>query len=79
MFYIALGATAGVLLVRKATSAAQKFTPVGMQKGLGGALGNLADAIRDFGAEVREGMNEREAQLRTDLGLDGSHDVVDTP
>ena len=78
LFYIALGATAGVLLVRKATSAAQKLTPAGMQKGLGGALGNLADAIRDFGAEVREGMAEREGQLRSDLGLDGRHDVVDS-
>ena len=78
MFYIALGATVGILVVRKATQAAQKLTPAGMQSSLTGALGGLGDAIRDFGANVREGMAEREDLLRTELGLDGSHDVVDS-
>ncbi len=78
LFYIALGATAGVLIVRKLSSAAQKMTPAGVQSSLSGSIGNLADAIRSFGAEVREGMAEREDELRTELGLDGSHDVVDS-
>ena len=77
LFYISLGATAGILIVRKLTSTAQKFTPAGVQTGVAGALGNLGDAIRDFGTQVREGMAEREAELRTGLGLDGRHDVVD--
>jgi hypothetical protein len=79
LFYIALGATAGVLIVRKATATAQRFTPAGVQSGIVGALGGLGDAIRDFGAEVRAGMAERETELRTGLGLDGTHDVVDAP
>ena len=74
LFYIALGATAGVLIVRKLTSTAQKFTPAGVQTGLIGAIGNLGDALRDFGTEVRVGMSERETELRTGLGLDGRHD-----
>ena len=78
MFYIALGATVGVLVVRKATQAAQRFTPAGMQSSMTGALVGLSDAIREFGASVREGMAEREDLLRTELGLDGSHDVVDS-
>ncbi len=78
LFYVALGATAGVLLVRKASAAAQRFTPAGVQKGLGGALGGLSEAIRDFGVQVRAGMAEREDELRAGLGLDGSHDVVDS-
>jgi hypothetical protein len=78
LFYIALGATAGVLIVRKASQAAQRFTPAGMQRGATGAVGNLADAIRDFGAEIRAGMAEREEELRVGLGLDGTHDVVDS-
>lgn len=77
LFYIALGATAGVLLVRRLTAAAEKFTPAGVQSGITGALGNLSGAIRDFGSDVRVGMSERETELRTGLGLDGSHDVVD--
>jgi hypothetical protein len=78
MFYIALGATVGVLIVRKASQAANRLTPAGMSDSLTGALGGLGDAIRDFGANVREGMAEREDLLRTELGLDGRHDVVDS-
>jgi hypothetical protein len=72
LFYIALGATAGVLIVRKASQAAQRLTPAGMSRGVVGALGGLSDAIRDFGADVREGMAERELELRSALyGEDG--------
>jgi hypothetical protein len=78
MFYIALGATVGILVARKATQAAQRFTPAGMQSSMTGALGGLGEAIREFGVNVREGMAEREDLLRTELGLDGSHDVVDS-
>ena len=70
LFYIALGATAGVLIARKVTQAAQKLTPSGMAGGVVGAVNNLGDAIRDFGAQVREGMAEREDELREGLGLD---------
>jgi hypothetical protein len=78
VFYIALGATVGILVVRKMSQAASKFTPAGMQSSLTGALGGLGDAIRDFGENVREGMAEREDLLRSELGLDGRHDVVDS-
>ncbi len=78
MFYIALGATVGILVVRKASQAANRFTPASLQGSMTGALGGLGDAIRDFGANVREGMAERENLLRTELGLDGRHDVVDS-
>lgn len=78
MFYLALGATVGILVVRKASQAAQRFTPAGVRSSLTGALGGLGDAIRDFGATVREGMAEREDLLRSELGLDGRHDVVDS-
>jgi hypothetical protein len=67
LFYIALGATAGVLLVRRLTQTAERMAP---NKAIPGALGNLADAIREFGEQVREGMAEREQELREGLGLD---------
>ncbi len=76
LFYVALGATAGVLIVRKLTATANKFTPAGMQSGLAGAIGGLGDAIRDFGSEVRAGMAEREAELREGLGLDIGDDEL---
>ena len=79
MFYVALGATVGILVVQRASRAARRFTPAGVQGSVAGALGGLTEAIREFGAEVRVGMAEREQLLRTDLGLDGTHDLVDTP
>ena len=69
LFYIALGATAGVLIVRKLTETANKLTPSGMSQGVVGALGGLGDAIRGFGEEIRLGMAEREEELRDGLGL----------
>jgi chromosome condensin MukBEF MukE localization factor len=78
-FYVALGATLGVLLLRRASQSPQRSSSAGVQSGLSGALGNLAEAVREFGAEVRLGMSEREDELRTGLGLDGTHDVVDAP
>jgi chromosome condensin MukBEF MukE localization factor len=82
LFWLAMGVTIGALLVRKLSRAAQKLTPSGMATGVAGALAELADAIRDFAADVREAMSEREAELRVATGLDGSatpHDPAGTP
>jgi hypothetical protein len=77
LVYIAFGAAVGVLVVHRATQAAKKFTPAGVQSSLAGSLSGLTDAIRDFSADLRQAMAEREVELRATLGLDGSHDVVD--
>jgi hypothetical protein len=70
LFYVSLGAAAGIVVARKITQTAQRYTPSGMSKGFAGALGGLGEAIRDFGADVRAGMAEREEQLTRELGLD---------
>lgn len=77
LVYVAFGAAVGVLVVRRATQAAQKFTPAGVQNSVAGAFGGLTEAIRDFTAEMKASMAEREDELRVTLGLDGSHDLVD--
>lgn len=79
VFWVALGATAGVLIVRRVSAQAARFTPEGVSQSVAGALGGLTAAIREFSADVRDGMAEREHELRTGLGLDGSHDVIDAP
>jgi hypothetical protein len=71
LFWLAMGVTIGVLLMRRLSKMAAKLTPGGMAQGLAAGLGDLADALRDFGADVREAMAEREAQLREGTGLDG--------
>ena len=77
LVYIAFGAAVGVLVVHRASKAAQRFTPAGVQDSLAGSFAGLTEAFREFTAELRVAMSEREDELRVTLGLDGSHDLVD--
>jgi hypothetical protein len=72
LFWLAMGITIGALIVRKLSKAAELLTPRSMAGGLAGSLSDLAAALRDFGADVRAAMSEREAELRAETGLDGS-------
>ena len=78
LFYVAMGAAVGILAVRRVTQAAQRLTPAGLQSSLAGSMSGLSAAISEFSELVREGMAEREEELRVTLGLDGTHDLVDT-
>ncbi len=70
LFWIALGATLGVLVVRKVTKTAQSYTPSGMTHGLSAGLSDLGEGLREMAGAVREGMAERETELRHALGID---------
>lgn len=72
IFWAALGATAGVLIVRRLTSTARAFTPAALTDQLSGSVAGLADSIRDFAADVRNAMAEREEELMAALTDDGS-------
>jgi len=71
LFWLALGVTVGVLVMRKLSKFAERLTPRGVAGSLGEGLAELADALRDFGGEVREAMRAREAELREAVELDG--------
>lgn len=66
LFWVALGATVGILVVRKLTKTVDQYSP----EGIGRSLGNLAEAVRDAAEVVRESMDEREHELRVALGVD---------
>jgi len=66
---VGLGATAGVLVARRLRRTREALTPSGIAGAIAGAASGLTDAIRDFGAEVRAGMAEREAELNDALGF----------
>jgi hypothetical protein len=68
LFYVALGATAGVLIVRKVTAAANKWTPEGIAAQAGGA----GERFSAWWAEVQAFAAEREIELREALGLDAA-------
>ena len=70
LFYVALGATAGVLIVRRVTAAANKWTP----EGLATQAGGVGDRVAAWWAEVQHFAAEREVELRDALGLDTDHE-----
>jgi hypothetical protein len=70
LFWLAMGVTIGALVVRKLSKTAQKLTPGGVAESIGAGLRDLSDSIRDFGADVRDAMSERETELRESAGLD---------
>jgi hypothetical protein len=71
LFWLAMGITIGALLVRKMSKVAAKLTPGGIAQGLATGLSDVADSLRDFAADVRDAMTDREAELRSGTGLDG--------
>jgi hypothetical protein len=72
MFWLALGATVGVLVVRKLTNTAKAYTPEGVAQGLSG----IGEGLREMASVVKESMAERDAELRLALGVDeGAMDV----
>ena len=66
LFYIAFGAAAGVLVVRRVSAAANKWTPEGLAAQAGGAGERLAA----WWGEVQAYSAQREAELREALGLE---------
>jgi hypothetical protein len=66
LFWVALGAAVGILAVRKAGKVIEAYSPAGV----GRSLASVGDGLRDLADAVREGMAEREAELRVALGVD---------
>lgn len=66
LFYIAFGATVGVIVVRRVSDAAAKWTPEGIAAQAGGVGGRLSD----WWAIVQESAAARERELREALGID---------
>jgi hypothetical protein len=65
---MALGGVVGVLSVRKLSKMAQAYTPENVSR----SVASLADGLHDLAGAVREGMVEREQELRVALGVDAS-------
>jgi hypothetical protein len=83
MFWTALGigfgAAAGVIAARKIRRAQDALTPTSVAGALAGAVSNLGDAVREFAADVREGMIERETELSEALGFGEPYPVEPDP
>lgn len=65
LFWLGIGAAAGVTVVRRITKTAEAYTP----KGLASAVSGLGDSVREFAADVRVAMAEREDEMLDALGV----------
>jgi len=63
ILWFSLGIAAGVVASRKASAKARRMTPAGAAENISDAMRELATAMGSFGADVRAGMVEREAEL----------------
>jgi hypothetical protein len=64
VFWVALGAAAGVLVAREVGKAARAYTP----EGIGRSFASAGEGLREFADAVRDGMEQREVELRLALG-----------
>ncbi|WP_158715076.1 DUF6167 family protein [Kitasatospora phosalacinea] len=78
IFWMAVGAGATVWAMNKANEAVHRLTPDSLSGTAARGALQLGDAARRFARDVRSGMDERERELRADLGLDGTA-VVEPP
>lgn len=70
LFWLALGAAAGVYVARKVTRTAEALTPQSIATSLADSLVILGEGLRDFAVEVRAGMAERQVELERALGIE---------
>ena len=71
IIWMGIGVAIGVIAFRKITEAQSNLGPEGLNR----AAGRLADGLYDFADAVREGMNERETELRRALGVETGFDA----
>lgn len=72
LFWVAVGAAAGVYAVRKVQKTLHSYSPSGLAERAGG----IGDTLKAFADEVWAGMAEREAELRDALGIEPVNELT---
>lgn len=70
LFWLSMGITIGVLVVRRLSAAADAMKPNALAERTGRGAADVVDAARLFAADVRSAMRQREEELRESAGLD---------
>lgn len=70
MFWVALGASAGILMVNRVGRAAKKLAPGNLADSAAGVPSRIGAAWQDFAEDVRSAAAEREFELYHTLGVD---------
>jgi hypothetical protein len=64
LFWLGLGIAVGAIVVRQVAKAAHAYTPAGVAESARNSAAGIWGSVQDFVADVREGMAEREEQIR---------------
>ncbi len=67
LFWFGLAAATGIVVYRKLSRTARSYTPSGLAGSAQQTAVGLLDSVREFMADVREGMAEREAEIHAAL------------
>jgi hypothetical protein len=70
LVWMGIGVAIGVIAFRKVTEAQASLQSTLGPQGLNRAVGRLADGVYDFADALRDGMRERETDLRAALGVE---------
>jgi hypothetical protein len=70
LVWMGIGVAIGVIAFRKVTEAQASMQSTLGPQGLNRAVGRLADGVYDFADALRDGMRERETDLRAALGVE---------
>ncbi|PRZ40630.1 hypothetical protein CLV47_11558 [Antricoccus suffuscus] len=72
IFWLAMGITIGVLVVRKASKAAEQLTPNHLANRTGNVIADFGTSMKKFADDVRVSMKQREVEIREGVGFDGT-------
>jgi hypothetical protein len=70
LVWMGIGVAIGVIAFRKVTEVQASMQSTLGSQGLNRAVGRLADGVYDFADAIRDGMRERETDLRAALGVE---------
>ena len=65
LLWLGVGLAIGALVFRAITKKAQSFTPQGIAGSFQQSAAGALESVRTFVEDVRDGMAEREAEIRT--------------
>ena len=67
LLWLGVGLAVGALVVRAVTKKARSLSPSGLAGAARDTAGGVVGSVRTFMDDVREGMTEREDQIRAEL------------
>ncbi|WP_231700628.1 MULTISPECIES: hypothetical protein [unclassified Arthrobacter] len=73
VFWMSIGVAIGVIAVRRANEAKSSLKQAGINR----AVDSAAGAVQSFAEALREGMSQREGDLRAALGLDNTDNAAE--